>query len=213
LARWYLCPLAFYFAARIKTTRIRPGHLTLAGLAAALLSAIAMGAGPSWHLLAGVLVLVYWFFDRADGQLARLQGTASPWGVWLDANVDELVDLGLHAIVAASLAVAWDHPWPWWLLAAFFSGKYLFMYSLWLDPTAAAPSTLRNVNKDSSPDSTLRASYHFLANADVRVHLLAAALFANALSAELTLIALYYNVRWIARYALLARRLRSAPSC
>ena len=45
--------------------------------------------------LAAALVL-----DTSDGHLARLQGTASEFGRWLDANLDELGDMALHAAIA-----------------------------------------------------------------------------------------------------------------
>ena len=53
----------------------------------------------------------------------------------------------------------------------------------------------------------LRAAYHTPGNADVRVHLLAVAWLTGWLGAELAVVAVYYNLRWIARYVLVARRL------
>ena len=40
--------------------------------------------------------------DTADGRLARLQGTSSAFGRWLDQFLDELADLALHAAIAWS---------------------------------------------------------------------------------------------------------------
>ena len=58
------------------------------------------------------------------------------------------------------------------------------------------------------PDTRLlRTLYHLPGNADVRIHLLLVALCTGWLTAELALVALYYNLRWIVRYALVARRL------
>jgi hypothetical protein len=124
--------------------------------------------------------------------------------------------------------------WPWVALAAFLGGKYLFMYSLhaeeWqIRPTQsaadaarvdAAPSRVRPLRiwrkirsvslfgpKWGPVWSRVRQGYHLLANADVRVHLLAFALIFGLGGVELVLFAAYYNVRWIARYALVAHRL------
>ena len=55
--------------------------------------------------------------------------------------------------------------------------------------------------------SRFAALYHLPANADVRVHLLAGAMACGLLAAELAFVAVYYNFRWLARYALVARRL------
>ena len=65
--------------------------------------------------------------DTADGRLARLQGTSSAFGRWLDQVLDELADMALHA------AIAWAafnrDGRPLWLLLGiiYASGKYLFV--------------------------------------------------------------------------------------
>ena len=58
------------------------------------------------------LLLVGYAFDSADGQLARLQGTGSPAGEWLDHVVDSVkvsaLPLGLFvALVRADVATPW----------------------------------------------------------------------------------------------------------
>ncbi len=64
--------------------------------------------------------------DTADGRLARLQGTSSAFGRWLDEFLDEMVDLVLHAAIAWSAFVRDGRP-VWLLLGiAYASGKYLF---------------------------------------------------------------------------------------
>jgi phosphatidylglycerophosphate synthase len=178
---------------------------------AATLAALCIALAPAWHVLAAVLVLTHWFFDRADGQLARLQDSATPLGAWLDANLDELADLSMQAAVAYSLFQAHFSHWPITLLVLFLVGKYLFMVGLWLEATAA-PAPSSEVGQARNHSSLLHSSYHFLANADVRVHLLALALFAGQLWIQLALVAVYYNVRWLARYLLVVQRLRRAAA-
>jgi phosphatidylglycerophosphate synthase len=266
ISRWYVCPAATWVAARLAPTRIRPNALTLCGLAAATAAAVVLVTHYEAAPWAGGLVLLAWFFDRADGQLARRQGSASALGAWLDANVDELVDLGLHAAVAMAAAARWASSWPWIFLLAFYAGKYLLMYGLNTEahfgpqrlagsrPAAEADSAalpvlgaapgktvilsaakdlrclrtdeiLRCAQNDSTHGSSgispfapktvsadsargaCRRLYHLPANADVRIHLLVAALCTGWLTAELAFVALYYNLRWMVRYALVARRL------
>ena len=72
-------------------------------------------------------------------------------------------------------------------------------------PRGTVPFSLRE-NRDS-PLAVLRRLYHLPGNADVRLHLLVAALLTGWLAAELILVAVYYNLRWMARYVLVARRL------
>jgi phosphatidylglycerophosphate synthase len=155
--------------------------------------------------LAACLVVAYWFCDRLDGPLARLQGAASPSGAWLDANIDELVDLGLHAAVACSAAQA-GIPWSWHLFAGFAAGKYLLMYGLLVEPAATRTASTSASDPNEQRQSLLRTLYHFPANADVRIHLLAVAMLTNLVVLELLVVAVYYNLRWMARYALLAHR-------
>ncbi len=252
ISRWYLRPAAGRLAAVLTPTRVRPVHLTACGLAAAAGAAAVLAWRPQAMPLAALLVLVYWFFDRADGQLARRQRTASAWGAWLDGNADELVDVLLHVAVAAVLAAQVAAPWPWWLLVAFLAGKYLLMYGLTLeehetaeslhprrtetslsDPPATAVSAVLGSRSSHRSDqkrtaataaehvepqgpwrsgraalpSLLRRAYHLPGNADVRVHLLVLALATGYLAVELAWVAVYYNLRWLARYGLVARRL------
>jgi len=210
LSRWCLRPLAVALARCLAATPIRPGHLTLCGLTAAVAAAAVLSSGTTSGI-SGLLVLLAWFFDRADGALARIQGSASRWGAWLDANVDELVDIGLHVTTAAAAAASSETDWPWCFLLAFIAGKYLFMHGLTGEGEAAKPfEKMDSSTAANGPRTWLRRAYHFPGNADVRIHLLAAALLTGWLTAELCLIAVYYNFRWVARYVLVARRLRGA---
>jgi phosphatidylglycerophosphate synthase len=232
-------------AAGLAATPVRPVHLTACGLAAAAGAGAVLVWRPQAMPLAALLVLVYWFFDRADGQLARRQQTVSAWGAWLDANVDELVDVALHVAIAAVLAAQIAAIWPWWLLAAFLAGKYLLIYGLAVEEHAVAETGLSaekpspaggrrervaGVERSEPPgplpsggslalapghpdtgrrrESTgwLRRAYHLPGNADVRAHLLVVALATGYLAVELAWVAAYYNLRWLLRYVLVARR-------
>ena len=208
LSRWYLRPAAELLASVLTPTCIRPTHLTLCGLAAGLSAAGALLVGPLMWPLAAVLVLLWWFLDRTDGQLARRQGTVTTLGAWLDANVDELIDLTVHVALCTTLVRQTGWTAAWLLLIAFLVGKYLFMYGLALEEPLLEANDARPSSNDSSPAMRwLRAAYHFPANADVRVHLLAASLLTGWLIVELAVVAVYYNLRWMARYVLVARRL------
>jgi len=242
ISRWYIGPLADRLAAALTPTRVRPVHLTLCGLAVGAIAAAVLVGAPQLAPVAGLLVLVAWLFDRADGSLARRQGTVSAWGAWLDANVDELLDVGLHAALAAAAASQTASRLPWLLLGAFLAGKYLFVYGMateeqvsrqlhgisgeagWLGSSGASaqnattggrlrlttslpPGPGGSLRSTPATRRLVRAAYHLPGNADVRVHLLAAALMTGWLSAELAVVAGYYNLRWIVRYVLVARRL------
>jgi len=221
LSRWYVVGPAARVARWLSSSWVRPTHLTLTGLLAAGGAAGVLLVWPAGSPWAALLVLVSWFFDRADGLLARHQGTTSAWGAWLDANVDELVDVVLHVAVAAAAARLTGSQLPWLLLAAFLAGKYLFFHGLASEtesvggtddfpnrPEADATSLAENRRcHPRKPNGLLRRLYHLPGNTDVRVHLLVVALLTGYLTAELALVAVYYNLRWLVRYVLVARRL------
>lgn len=56
---------------------------------------------PAGHLTAGALVLtVLVIFDNLDGQIARLTGTASTWGAFLDSTLDRVADAAIFGALA-----------------------------------------------------------------------------------------------------------------
>jgi phosphatidylglycerophosphate synthase len=217
LSRWWLRPLAGILAAGLVRTWVRPWHVSLCGGALAAAAGAVIVVWPEAGPLAGLLVLGGWLCDRTDGQLARRQGTASPRGAWLDANLDELADVGIH------LAIAWaaiPHlgQAAWLLAAAFLAGKYLFVYGLTAEAWAnGMPPRRDQADRAALPSAAgglrgaTRRLYHLPANADVRVHFLALALAAGCPTAALAASALYFNLRWIVRYGLVCRRLPGVP--
>jgi len=130
LGRFWAFSLAERLAATLEATGVRPNHLTLAAAALMLTaSAIVAFGGPGYLpsiatalALAAALVL-----DTADGRLARLQGTSSAFGRWLDHVLDELADVALHAAIAWS--VFQSSRQPHWLAIGmlYLAGKYVFV--------------------------------------------------------------------------------------
>lgn len=73
--------------------------------------ALALWLFPTDHLSAGAISIgVLVIFDSLDGQIARLTGTSSSWGAFLDSTLDRVSD------------------------AAIFSGLLIWAY-LWADPS------------------------------------------------------------------------------
>ena len=130
LGRFWAFSLAERLAATLEATGVRPNHLTIAAAALMLTaSAIVAFGGPGYLpsiatalALAAALVL-----DTADGRLARLQGTSSAFGRWLDHVLDELADVALHAAIAWS--VFQSSRQPHWLAIGmlYLAGKYVFV--------------------------------------------------------------------------------------
>jgi phosphatidylglycerophosphate synthase len=93
-------------AAGAAQTRATPNHMTAASfvafvLGAALLVLVEPGVGAA---VASMLLLQAGFaFDSADGQLARLRGTGSAAGEWLDHVVDSARHLIFHLAIMVGL--------------------------------------------------------------------------------------------------------------
>jgi phosphatidylglycerophosphate synthase len=129
LGKYWAFPLAYRLAERLTPTVIRPNALTIATACLMLLSASMIAGGfssGSARLAIAVSLATALVLDTADGRLARLQGTSSAVGRWLDQVLDELADILLHAAVA--WAAFCRDGWAGWLLLgiAYASSKYLF---------------------------------------------------------------------------------------
>lgn len=208
ISRWYVIPITKRIASALTLTAVRPTHITLLGLTFGVSAVGVLLAAPSAGPVAAVLVLTAWFADRTDGLLARNQNTASPFGAWLDANVDELHDVAWHTAIAFAAASLTATRLPWFLLIGFLAGKYLFVNGL-NEERAISGSLDQDLedNTGAGQSRWIRTAYHLPGDADIRIHLLLAALVSGLMTAELAIVAVYYNLRWIVRYGLVARRL------
>jgi hypothetical protein len=200
---WSLAP-ARALARLLCPTPVRPNALTLASgglvLAAAAVVAFAPApAGVAARAAAATALALALVLDTADGHLARLQGTASEFGRWLDALLDEAGDMALHAAIAWS-AFRRDHAPAWLALGMLYGmGKYVFMVgnANWREgppgrgPEGSAPAVV-------GPASGPRAWFRGLGHADVRWHLWIVLAALGRLDAALVAYAVYYPARALA---------------
>ncbi|MEO6808766.1 MAG: CDP-alcohol phosphatidyltransferase family protein [Isosphaeraceae bacterium] len=195
---WALGP-ARQLARRLQPTSVRPNGLTAASgllmLVGASIVAFADQKGVACWATALVLALAL-VLDTADGHLARLQGTASDFGRWLDACLDELGDMALHAAIAWAAFVRDAHP-GWLLLGmAYAMGKYLFVVSNAAWPTSGGSGA--EPGAVASRPGILRRMIHGIGHADVRWHLWIVLAALGRLDAALAAYALYFPARSIA---------------
>ncbi len=223
LGRFWAFALAERLAATLAATGARPNHLTLAAAALMLTaSAIVAFGGPGYLpsiatalALAAALVL-----DTADGRLARLQGTSSAFGRWLDQVLDELADVALHAAIAWS--VFQSSRQPHWLAIGmlYLAGKYVFVIQSltglafagekkWegkaksvgeaaLEPDAGRA---RPERRPALPSALARVPKKLVAavgHADLRWHLWIALALLGRLDLALAVYAVYFPLRAIA---------------
>ena len=94
-------------------TRASPDHLTAASFVAFLAGAallVTVEPGVAMAVVAMLLLQLGFALDSADGQLARLRGTGSPAGEWLDHVVDAARHLLIHLAVLIGLHRFTDVP-------------------------------------------------------------------------------------------------------
>ena len=81
-----------------------PNGITLVGAAltyGGLIGLWVVPIGSGWGSLIGVLMIIGFILDSADGQLSRLRGGGTPLGEWLDHVLDAGRIALLHISVAA----------------------------------------------------------------------------------------------------------------
>lgn len=99
-------------AAALRRTPVTPNQLTWAGavLTYGTLIWLAVWAQPQpGTALAGVLLAAGYVLDSADGQLARLQGSSSAYGEWLDHLLDNGRMTVMHVAAFCFLARTTDY--------------------------------------------------------------------------------------------------------
>ncbi len=194
---WSLAP-ARTLARLLVPTKVRPNAVTTASFALMMTSATLVAFAPATILIrlaiaAGLAVALV--FDTADGHLARLQGTASEFGRWLDAVLDEAADLALHAAVAWAL---YSHSGNvgWLMLGwVYAGGKYLFVIA----QAVAAPAMSGNAAGGPTAEvSRLTSLVRLLGHADIRWHLWIALAALGRLDLALIAYAAYFPLRTVA---------------
>ena len=81
---------------------LTPNAITVIGTVGTVLSAAVLY--PLQHYFWGTLaVTIFVLFDMLDGTLARLRGTTSRWGAFLDSTLDRVADGAVFGSLAAPL--------------------------------------------------------------------------------------------------------------
>jgi len=198
---WALAP-ARRLAEALAPTRVRPNAVTLASAGLVLAAAAAVAFGPAttgFGVLAAAALAAALVLDTADGHLARLQGTATPFGRWLDGWLDEVGDMALHAAAAWS-AYTRTGAAGWLVLGILYaSGKYVFAAGAtsWDEQH---PATEDGATRRARPpkSSALAWAVRMAGHADVRWHLWIVLAAAGRLDLALAAYAGYYPARALA---------------
>jgi hypothetical protein len=209
LGKYWAFPLARRLAERLCPTTITPNAVTLASGTLMIWAAALIAVGRfGWigQVTVGLSLALALVLDTADGRLARLQGTSSEFGRWLDQVLDELADMALHAAIAWA-AFNRDGQPIWLLLGILYaSGKYVFVIqSLPGDELEGPKSTVATLvatsgqARDSSQSRKgldwLTGLVRLIGHADVRWHLWIVLAVAGRLEVALLAYACYFPAR------------------
>lgn len=93
LTRFVYRPVSVPIASALKKTRLTPTHITFFSAALSFGGGIAFGFRS--YLLGALLTLLGSFTDCVDGDLARISGTTSKSGAYLDHVFDRWTDAAL----------------------------------------------------------------------------------------------------------------------
>lgn len=202
LGRYWAFPIAERMAAALAPTRIRPNAVTLAAAALMLVGAAIVGCGGSgWigRTTAALTFALALVLDTADGRLARLQGTCSAFGQWLDQVLDELADLALHGAIAWALFQSTGAA-SWLVLGVLYaSGKYMFLVQ-----SLSGADMEKAEARPASPGKSkprLRGLVAAIGHADLRWHLWIVLAFVGRLDLAIAAYAVYFPVRAVAGIA------------
>lgn len=94
-------------AGRLVKWGVTPDAVTYIGAAGT--SAAALWFFPRGQFVAGVVVIMLFVFsDLLDGTMARMRGTAGPWGNYLDSTLDRIADGAVFGSLLIYFAVQGD---------------------------------------------------------------------------------------------------------
>lgn len=107
-----ISPYSKYVARWCARRGLTPNQVTTASLITALIAAGAAATGTrGGFVAAGVLLLLSFVLDCADGQLARYSLQYSTMGAWLDATFDRAKEYAYYAGLALGAARGGDDVW------------------------------------------------------------------------------------------------------
>ena len=102
----------------VRWSDLAADHVTFASIAAGIVGGFLVAVGTLWFDLAAVLLLqLAYLFDVADGEVARIRGSAGKRGTYLDLIGHVLQNRALYAGASISLLVVTDRA-PWAIAVA-----------------------------------------------------------------------------------------------
>jgi phosphatidylserine synthase len=96
---------------RLSGGRLTPNRITTIGVAMHVPIAFVIAYG--YLTLGGILLLVFGLFDVLDGELARVQGRSSIYGMFYDATTDRIKEVLIYSAIIYYLAGTTSSHWAY----------------------------------------------------------------------------------------------------
>jgi phosphatidylglycerophosphate synthase len=159
-SRYVNMRIARWLALRLRTTRITPNQVSVAGAVVAMLAVAAASVGTyRADVVSAILLEVALTIDLTDGYLARLTDRSSRFGNWLDTVFDELTSIGIIVGVVAGIVRAGG---PTWAIVA--GGVWIICFHLvsaefWLAKAYGLPRYAASLEETGRRSAVLRLAY------------------------------------------------------
>ncbi len=126
--------LSYRLTPVLARTPLSANHITFISLLFGLGCAWAVAQGErAWDVAAGGFLIIAYVLDNCDGEIARMKGQCSTFGMHFDTFVDWLVNSAFFAALGYGTAKATGEDWWWWLgLAAAAGATVNYLLSIYL---------------------------------------------------------------------------------
>ena len=185
----------------ISRGKLSPNTVTYVGFLAHIPIALLIANG--YLAIAAVLLIIFGLFDTLDGELARLQGTASPVGMLLDASTDRMKEVLLYT-GAAYFIINTGEP-KWAFLAVIACGASLCVSYV----KAKGESAVASSEKKPDHSKLNRMFGDGIATFEIRMLLFVLGLLAGQLVITLGIIAILSTYTAFMRLYLISRYLNN----
>ncbi len=158
--------------------QLSPNSITLFGMLMHI--PIALLIANQSYLWAGVLLLIFGLFDTLDGAMARVQGTATNLGMFLDSTTDRLKEVLVYIGITYAF-VTTNHPYAAvWAVAACGISLTVTYINAWGEVALAG-----HKSSDHQVNKSLRSG---LMSYDLRIAALVVGLLVNQLIAAVIIV-------------------------
>ncbi|MCK5305929.1 MAG: CDP-alcohol phosphatidyltransferase family protein [Candidatus Omnitrophica bacterium] len=200
IGRYINLPLAKAMDARLVKTSVTPNQLTFISLALGILGALCFASHAYGLLiLAAIFIQLHYILDFADGHLARLRGTASGFGAFLDGMTNKVVESFCYVGISYGLFMKYDRIFFLIIGLLVIVGHFMIDYISFLREACFGRnfSYSYHVADKKRLFRAVKKVYWFLEQGDVRFYIISIFAVLNKLEIAVIYFAIDFNARWI----------------